>query len=118
MILLSLFAILWMEGSLVYDALGFGLLALGAWLRQAGVPLADSIAVFGGVGFGLYLLARLIEQISFRFKALTLWLTPLYYSSILLTPRPMIVNVPFVITHMTATAAAGVCRRCISARLS
>jgi hypothetical protein len=106
MVLLALFAILWMEGSLVYDAVGFGLLALGAWLRQADVPLAASIAVFGGVGFGLYLLARLIEPISSRFKALTLWLTPLYYSSILLTAASMIINVAFVGTHMTATAAS------------
>ena len=106
MILLTLFAILWVEGSLVYDAVGFGLLAVGALLRQADVALADAVAVFGGIGFGLYLLARLIEQISFRFKALTVWLTPLYHSSILLTAASMIVNVPFVTTYMTATAAS------------
>jgi hypothetical protein len=106
MILISLFAILWIEGSLVYDAIGFGLLALGASLRQADVPLADAIAVFGGVGFGLYLLARLLEEISSRLKVLTIWLTPLYHASILLTAASMIVNVPFVTTYMTATAAS------------
>lgn len=106
MMLLSLFAMLWMESSLVYDVVGFGLLALGASLRQADVPFGDAVAVFGGVGFGLYVLARLIEQISSRFKALTIWLTPLSHSSILLTAASMIVNVPFVTTYMSATAAS------------
>jgi hypothetical protein len=106
MILLALFAILWVEGSLVYDAICFGLLALGASLRYAGVPLADAAAVFGGVGFGLYLLARIFEQISSRFRALNVWLTPLYHSSLLLTAAPMIVNVPLMATDMTASAAS------------
>jgi hypothetical protein len=106
MILVTLFAILWSESSLVYDAVGFGLLAVGASLRQADVPFANAVAVFGGVGFGLYLLARLIEQISSRFRALTIWLTPLYHSSILLTAASMIVNVPFVTSYMTAAAAS------------
>ena len=106
MLLLTLFSILWREGSLVYDAVGFGLLALGAWLRQTDVPLGDAVAVFGGVGFGFYLLARLLERISSRFTALTIWLTPLSHVSILLTAASMIVNLPFVWTDMTATAAS------------
>jgi hypothetical protein len=95
-----------MEGSLVYDAISFGLLALGASLRQSNVALPDAVAVFGGVGFGLYLLARLMEQISSRFRALTLWLTPLYHFSILLTAASVLVNVPFAATSMSATAAS------------
>lgn len=106
MILLALFAILWMEGSLVYDAVAFGLLAVGASLRYADVSLADAATVFGGIGFWLYLLARYIEQISSRFKALTVWLTPLSHSSILLTAASLIVNVPFLATDTTATAAS------------
>ena len=105
-LLLALFSILWMEGSLIYDMICFGLLAVGASLKQAQLPFGDAVAVFGGVGFGLYLLARVVEPISSRFKPLTVWLTPLTYSSIFLTTAAVIVNLPFVSEHMTANAAS------------
>jgi hypothetical protein len=85
MLLLALFSILWVEGALVYGMAGFGVLAVGAWMKHAGFTFADAVAVYGGIGFGLYLLARLIEPLSVRFKAWTVWLTPLTQASITLT---------------------------------
>ncbi|HUE99283.1 MAG TPA: hypothetical protein VMN99_08500 [Anaerolineales bacterium] len=104
-LLLALFAIAWTEGVLVYGVVGFSLLAVGAALKQAGVPFADAVAVFGGIGFGLYLLARLIEVVSSRFNRLTAWLTPLTNSSIALTALAVIVNLPFIRLNMVANAA-------------
>ena len=105
-LLLTLFSILWMDGGLVYGVIGFGLLAVGASLKQAGVTFADALAIFGGIGFGLYLLARVLEPISSRFKSLTVWPTPLTHASIFLTAAAVIVGLPFVVSHMTATAAS------------
>ncbi len=61
-LLFALFSILWMESTLVYGVVGFSLLAVGASLKQAEVPFADALAVFGGIGFGLYLLARALDR--------------------------------------------------------
>ena len=105
-LLMALFSILWTEGALVYAMTGFGLLAVGAALEQAEVSFGDAMAVFGGIGFGLYLLARLIEPILSRFKPLTVWLTPLNHASIFLTTASVIFNLPFVIIHMTAAAVS------------
>ncbi|MCI0554534.1 MAG: hypothetical protein L0287_26600 [Anaerolineae bacterium] len=105
-LLLVLFSILWTQGSLVYGAVSFSLLAVGASLKQAQVPFGDSVAVFGGIGFGLYLLARVFEPISSRFKPLTVWLTPLTHFSIFLTTAAVIVNLPLVERQMTATAVS------------
>lgn len=105
-LLLALFSILWAEGSLVYDMVCFGSLAVGASLKQAGVPFGEAAAVFGGIGFGLYLLARGIEPISSRFKTLSVWIAPLTRCSILLTGAAVIVNLPMVERQMTATAAS------------
>jgi hypothetical protein len=105
-LLFTLFSILWMEGMLVYGVVGFSLLAVGASLKQAEVPFADAVAVFGGIGFGLYLLARVLDPITTRFKSLTVWLAPLIHSSIFLTATAVIINLPLVATHMTANAAS------------
>ncbi|MDO9299988.1 MAG: hypothetical protein Q7T89_01330, partial [Anaerolineales bacterium] len=105
-LLLALFSILWAEGVLVYGVVGFGLLAVGAWMKQSGIAFTDSIAIYGGIGLGLYLLARLLEPISARIKSLTVWLTPLTHSAIALTALSALINLPFVLSHTTATAAA------------
>jgi len=105
-ILMALFSILWAEGSLVYSAVSFGLLAVGTSLKQAGVSIGEEAAVFGGIGFGLYLLARILDPISSRFKHLTVWLIPLNHGAIFLTAASVILNLPFVMSHMTATAAS------------
>ncbi len=105
-LLLALFSILWAEGVLVYGVVGFGLLAVGAWMKQSGVGFNDGVAIYGGIGFGLYFLARLLEPISVRIKALTVWLMPLTHSAVALTAASAIINLPFVVNHMTATAAS------------
>jgi len=104
-LLFALFSLLWMEGTLVYGAVGFGLLAAGASLKQAGVQFADAVAVFGGIGFGLYLLGRILEALSARFKSLSVWLTPLTNCAIALTAAAVLINLTAVTTHQTALAA-------------
>jgi hypothetical protein len=105
-LLFALFSILWAEGSLVYGVVGFGLLAVGAWMKQSGIPFNDAVAIYGGIGFGLYLIARIFEPISARIKPLNVWLTPLTYSAVTLTAASVIINLPFVGYHMTAVAAS------------
>jgi hypothetical protein len=81
------------------------LLAAGASLKQADVKFEDAVAVYGGIGFGLYLLGRILDVLSTRLKSLTVWLTPLTHSSITLTALAVVINLPTVMNHMTATAA-------------
>ena len=105
-LLFALFSILWVEGALVYGAVGFGLLAAGAWLKQAEFQFADAAAVFAGIGFGLYLLGRVLQLLSSRLKAVAVWLTPLTNCAVVLTGAAVVVNMPVVFGHMTAAAAS------------
>jgi hypothetical protein len=104
-LLFALFSLLWMEGTLVYGAVGFGLLAAGASLKQAEVQFADAVAVFGGIGFGLYLLGRILDAVSARIKSLSVWLTPLTNCAIALTAGAVILNLSAVVNHLTDLAA-------------
>jgi hypothetical protein len=105
-LLFALFSILWVEGTLVYGAVGFGLLAAGASLKQAEFQFADTAAVFGGIGFGLYLLGRILHVLSSRLKALTVWSSPLTNCAVVLTGAAVVVTMPVVFSHMTAAAAS------------
>jgi hypothetical protein len=60
-VLLGLFAMLWRDEGLAYGALAFGLLAAGARLMWAQATLAEMLAWLGGIGFGIYLIGRLVE---------------------------------------------------------
>jgi len=104
-LLFALFSLLWMESTLVYGAVGFGLLAAGASLSQAEVQFADAVAVFGGIGFGLYLIGRILDLLSVGFKSLSVWLTPLTNCAIALTAAAVILNLTAVANHQTALAA-------------
>ena len=105
-LLFALFSILWMEGTLVYGAVGFGLLAAGALLKQAQVQFADAVAVFSGIGFGLYLIGRILNALSIRVKSLSVWLAPLTNCAVGLTAAAVVIDLPLVFDHMTAAAAA------------
>jgi hypothetical protein len=105
-LLLALFSILWAEGVLVYGVVGFGLLAANAWMSQSAIGFTEKVAIYGGIGFGLYLLARILEPLSTRVKSFAVWLTPLTYSAIALTAASAVINLFFVISHMTAAAAS------------
>ena len=104
-LLFALFSLLWTEGALVYGAVAFGLLAAGGALNQAEVRFADAVAVYGGVGFALYLVGRVLDWLSVRIKSLTVWLAPLTHWSIALTGAAVLIDLPTVASHMTATAA-------------
>jgi hypothetical protein len=105
-LLFALFSILWMEGTLVYGAVAFGLLAAGVSLKQAQIQFADAVAVFSGIGFGLYLLGRVLNAFSARIKPLTVWLTPLTNCAVVLTGAAVVIDLPLVFNHMTAAAAS------------
>jgi len=108
-LLFALFSILWAEGLLVYGAVGFSLLAVAASLKHADVPFADAVAVFGGIGFGLYLLGRILDVLSARVKSIRVWLVPLTQASVTLTALAVLINLPQVTTHWTDTAATLAC---------
>jgi len=105
-LLLALFSLLWFEGLLVYGWVVFGMLGIGAWMHQLEFAFADAIAVYGGIGFGLYLFGLALKPISNRFRALTVWLLPITHSAIFLTTAAAVINLPFIVRSMTATAAA------------
>ncbi|HEU0295271.1 MAG TPA: hypothetical protein VFR47_21200 [Anaerolineales bacterium] len=105
-LLFALFSILWVEGTLVYGAVGFGLLAAGASLMQAEFQFADAAAVFGGIGFGLYLLSGIMRVLASRVKALTVWSSPLTNCAVALTGAAVVVTLPVLFSHMTAAAAS------------
>jgi hypothetical protein len=103
--LFALFSILWLEGVLVYGVVGFGMLALGAWLKQSDFALTNAIAVYGGSGFGLYLLSLILEWVSGRIKPLTVWLKPLTHCAIFLTADAALINIALVFDNISAAAA-------------
>jgi hypothetical protein len=104
-LLLALFSLLWLERKLVYGVVGFGILALGAWMRQSDFTFTRAMAVYSGVGFGLYLLTLIIEALAQRFKALTVWRKPLIHSAFFLTADAAFINLLLVFGHITDTAA-------------
>lgn len=110
MALLALFATLWVNVALAYGALGYMTLALGYWLRWAGLPLADGLAWVGGVGFGLYLLAWIAELIVAGVKPklspLAVWPRPLTHGAIALATLAVAGTLPTVAAHTSAAAAA------------
>jgi hypothetical protein len=103
-VLFGLIGVLWLDGALAYGAIGFFLLAVGYRLGWAAQPLADSFAVIGGIGFGLYLLARIIERT--RQAHLDIWIKPLTHVALTLTGLAVVATLPFVTSQPTATAFA------------
>lgn len=74
-------------------------------MQQTQFAFEDSMVVYSGVGFGLYLFGVLLKPISNRIKALTVWLNPLTHSAVFLTAVTAAITLPFVLKNMTATAA-------------
>lgn len=117
MLLLMLLATLWQDAALAYGTLIFFMIATGYRLNSAGLSLPDSFAILGGIGFGLYLLARIAARASPSGEAaspdgetaplgLTIWPQPLTHASIVLTALATLVTLPFVLSRTFATAAA------------
>jgi hypothetical protein len=109
-LLLGLFTMLWLDGALAYGAIGFFLLAAGWRLRWAALPWPDSLAWFGGIGFGLYLAARLAAWLrperSRGAAPLRIWSGPLTNAAVCLTGLAAVATLPAVAAHTTATAAS------------
>lgn len=105
-VLFALFSILWQEEPLVYGAVGFSLLAAGASLKQAGVGFEAGVAVFGGLGFGLYFVGRSLDWLSSRMKALSVWPRPLTFSSIAITGVAAIIDLFTLRNNLTSSAIA------------
>jgi hypothetical protein len=104
-LLLALFSLLWRERLLVYGMVGFGMLALGAWMKQSDFVITNAIAVYGGVGFGLYLLVLVLDWMSKRIKPLTVWIKPLTHCAIFLTADAAIINMALFFDNISAAAA-------------
>ncbi|MFQ5615800.1 MAG: SCO7613 C-terminal domain-containing membrane protein, partial [Anaerolineales bacterium] len=89
------------------------LLAVGARLKWAALPLPEALAWVGGIGFGLYLLARLAERCathpegaSHIRNSLAVWPEPLTRAGMFLSGLAVVATLPFVLSHTTAAAAA------------
>jgi len=104
-LLFALFSLLWLQGVLVYGVVGFGILALGAWMKQSDILLTNAMAIYGGVGFGLYLLSMILGWTSNRIKPLTVWLKPLTHCAVFLTADAAIINMALVFDNISAAAA-------------
>lgn len=105
-ILIALFAMAWQDAALAHITLGFSVLAASVGLRWAGFALPEMTLVFGGAGFGLYLIGRLMAWGAGRAQFLTVWPTPLTRAAIVLTGAAALIALPFTPTHLTATAGA------------
>ena len=103
MLLIMLFATFWQDPALAYGTLAFLLLAVGYRLNWAALPLADSFAIVGGIGFGLYLVARIAERSN---AAMRVWIKPLTNAAILLTGLAVVVTLPSAISRTLASAGA------------
>jgi hypothetical protein len=109
-ILLGLFAMLWRDKGLAYGALAFGLLATVVRLNWAQATPAEILAWLGGVGFGLYLVGRLVEAIvqlrQPKASRLEVWVRPLSAIPVGLTALAVLGTLPYTATEMIVTAAA------------
>lgn len=108
-VLLAVFAMLWQDATLAYGTLAYSLLAVGYRLRWAELPFADALAWVGGIGFGLYLVGRFVEQtvarVGAKLRALAVWSRPLTNAAMFVTTVAVIATLPTVATRTTATAA-------------
>jgi hypothetical protein len=103
-VLLGLFAMLWQDAALAYGMLIFFLLGVGYRVRWEALPFAEAFAWVGGIGFGLYLVARVAERVQ-EARALAVWPKPLTNAAVFLTAVAAVVTLPAVATHTTAVAA-------------
>lgn len=107
-VLLGVFAMLWQDTALAYGTLACILLAACYRLRGLGLPLADVLAWVGGIGFGLYWVARIAERAVAGTKSvvnsLAVWPKPLTNAAIVVATLATIGTLPAVATHTTATA--------------
>ncbi|HKZ70335.1 MAG TPA: hypothetical protein VJ020_09665, partial [Anaerolineales bacterium] len=107
-------ATLWRDSALAYGTLAFLLLAAGYRLNWAGLSFPEFFAWIGGIGFGLYLVARIVEWASAgtareqhaRLASTGVWPKPLTNAGIVLTGLAVVVTLPFTISHILATAAS------------
>lgn len=113
MLLLMLFATLWQDLALAYGALVFLTLAVGTRLAWAQLSFAEGAASLGGMGFALYLLARLLDWVSplgkdhrLRLRIIRLWVAPLTNAAVLLTGLGVILTLPFIVAQTLTSAAA------------
>ena len=103
-LLLALFAILWVDSALVYGAFVFFLLAVGYQLSLAEVAFAESMAWFGGIGFGFYLLSRVSKQVEKRTRRCAIWTNPFKKVGGALSAFAVIISIPFLLSHTSASA--------------
>jgi hypothetical protein len=105
-VLLGLLAVLWLDSGLTYAALAFFLLAVGARLKWLGLPFAEAVACFSGLGFGLYLVERLLAPWFEGWPRLELWSRALMRTAAILTALAIPLTLLSIISYPVAAAAA------------
>ncbi|TAK14680.1 MAG: hypothetical protein EPO32_00705 [Anaerolineae bacterium] len=109
-VLLGLLAQLWLDSGLAYGALALLLLTAGSRLSMAGIPLSDTAAWIGGMGLGLYLLARLTDAYCSRSQPrptrLRVWVVPATNISVILTGLGVVSALPAAFSKPTIAAIA------------
>ena len=105
-VLLGLFTFIWRDRILAYGTLGFGLLATVERLNQLPFAVPEKVAWLGGIGLGLYFVARIAEWISSKQSAFAVWVKPLSDTAIFLTALAVLFTLPTVTTYTTMSAAA------------
>jgi hypothetical protein len=111
-ILLGIFAMIWRDLEITYSSIGFFLVAVGARLWWTGMHYTEGLAWFAGIGFGLYIVAILAEDLASAgidgLTGLRVWEKPLTYTSVFLTAIAVLVTLPQVRSYgVPATAALG-----------
>jgi hypothetical protein len=106
LLLFGFLATLWQDGALTYGALGFLVLTIGTGFGWAGFTLPQTLALMGGVGLALYVLARVIDLVQKRLQRLSLWRRPLERVAVLLSVTAIVGTIPSVVDNGQATAAA------------
>ena len=109
-VLLGLLATRWGDPVVVHGSLALTVVAVADRAHWAGLAFPSGLAWLAGVGFALYLLARIIELAvsgaKQRWGLLAVWLRPLANLAVLLTSLAVVGTLPWITTHGRAFVAS------------
>jgi hypothetical protein len=114
-LLLGVLAVMWVNSPLVWGSLGFLTLGFLVRLISMGSPLYVVAGIAAGVGFGLYLVGRLVEELAGRMSlgeatthqktTLSIWGVPLTRLGIGVNSLGAAITLLFIFSHPTHAAA-------------
>jgi hypothetical protein len=107
-LLFGLFAILWQDAFLAYFGLALFYLGSSTRLSFSGIRYPVIFAWLAGISFCLYLVSRMIEEITQGVERLERWLNvwpkPLMNVSVVATAAAVLFTLPVIGTEPTALA--------------